>query len=460
MHTTAIRSRFESGQPTRPREFSHQPQDIVVLPPGSRTVDVFEDASTDRLRLDRKLEPGPGGDFVYPESEARFTGAAALSSAEQALKLFTSAYGQPLNWATGEQKLVIHPDEGQDLNAFYTRVANGTFQAGLSFFHSTDPKNGQEVFTGRSGEIVSHEAGHAILDAVRPGYFGTFSLEVAAFHEAFGDVLAMLTSLQDDRVVARLLEQTGGDLSLPNLVAATGEQMGIALNHFVGINYTGGDWIRNLNNERTWTPPSPGSEAHEWSLIWSGATYDMLAARVAARRDVGQPVDTAVRGAASDLLAMYARLLQPGQAPDADFTYAQMAQAWIRSEDQLNDGRFTSLIEKTMRARGILPADRKVVELPEQGSHWQETVLPAEPRFGALAGCRVRSLVSGEGRGGPDALVLEQVADLLARGDILLTLPGVEPAECSWRKANGEFYRGVVRWDQGQAILEPVPARA
>jgi hypothetical protein len=43
---------------------------------------------------------------------------------------------------------------------------------------------------------VCHELGHALLDSFKPQLFDAASIEVAAFHESFGDMSAILSALQ------------------------------------------------------------------------------------------------------------------------------------------------------------------------------------------------------------------------------------------------------------------------
>src|SRR5262249_30524837 len=78
-------------------------------------------------------------------------------------------------------------DFGVDLNAFYDRE-------GLKFFHGSGA--GRTVFSGESPDIVCHELGHALLDSFKPQLFDAASIEVAAFHESFGDMSAILSALQ------------------------------------------------------------------------------------------------------------------------------------------------------------------------------------------------------------------------------------------------------------------------
>src|SRR5437879_1450998 len=78
-------------------------------------------------------------------------------------------------------------DDGVDLNAFYTRGGFGA-GPGLHFFHAN--VGGRTYFSGESPDVVCHEMGHAVLDALRPQLFNAQTIEAAAFHEAFGDMTA------------------------------------------------------------------------------------------------------------------------------------------------------------------------------------------------------------------------------------------------------------------------------
>ncbi len=82
-----------------------------------------------------------------------------------------------LSWEVGSI-LPVDLDFGVDLNAFYDRE-------GLKFFHGTAA--GRTVFSGESPDVVCHELGHALLDSFKPQLFDAASIEVAAFHESFGD---------------------------------------------------------------------------------------------------------------------------------------------------------------------------------------------------------------------------------------------------------------------------------
>jgi len=75
-------------------------------------------------------------------------------------------------------------------------------------------------------EDVSHEVGHAILDSVAPSLWSTANRTVVSFHESFSDITAMLSTLCDPDVREALLDETGGNLRLSNLVSRFAEEIG------------------------------------------------------------------------------------------------------------------------------------------------------------------------------------------------------------------------------------------
>lgn len=448
------------------REFSYNPQDSVSLEPGTTRLEVRGDGTTEKLKVVGGLSPNQQGQYVYAAEDARFHGANAFASAARTLALFEQAYGEPIRWSTGRQQLEIHPDNGQVLNAFYSRDDKGLF-----FFHSTDPVTGKVVHGADSGEVSSHETGHAILDAIRPGYMSSWSGDAAGFHESFGDVLAILTVMQDDRVLSIMAEQTGGDLRKPNLVAALGEELGITINHTAGKNATGGDYTRNAINDFVWQNPSSlpesappeklSSEPHSWSRLWTGAVYDILGELVKQQLQQTQDVKQALSGARDELTEMYGRLMH--QAPKGGFKYRQMAAAFIQSDLDQNGGKRSALLGKVFSQRKILGADSKLLEqasLLPQGSRRLEVTLDG-PDFGPFSGAKVVSQESGQNL----ALTEDQAAaaelqarlkQLIKNGDILYTEPNSIPGQAQLFKPNGQPYAGVVRWQDGQMSIERV----
>jgi hypothetical protein len=138
--------------------------------------------------------------------------------------------------------------------------------------------------SGASTDVVSHEAGHAILDAQRPDLWDTPYLEVGGFHEAFGDIVAIVTALRDAATRKALLAASP-DLGTANFVEATAEDLsnGVRLAH--GASHPAAKPRRALNTFQ-WQLPStmPGSggpddmtaEVHSIARIMTGCFYDLL----------------------------------------------------------------------------------------------------------------------------------------------------------------------------------------
>ncbi|MBS2040559.1 hypothetical protein JST97_36570 [bacterium] len=449
-----------------PRLFSSNPQDSTVLAAGTTTVaGLGTDLSTDRVVLNAKLEPNSEGNFVYPDSDERLTAANAFSAVANAVSSTESCWGESIQWATRRPKLAVNPDAGQDLNAYYARARGGLF-----FFHDTDALTGETIYSGRSSEVTGHEAFHAILDAKRPAYLGAWDPDPGAFHESMGDVGALALALQNDRVIELVARQTGGDLRRQNCAAALGEQLGLAINHKVGHDATGGPWTRNAINRFTWVDPDTlpshaphdqlSSEVHSLSRLWTGAMYDVLTGIVQDNLAQGQDVQTALRNGGSELLKMQGRLLSPGMAPDGSFRFKEMAQALLKSENQLNQGKYSSLIADVMDQRRILLKGASLTDQDLSGSHSVSVTLAGD-RFGPFQGMEVSHTVSGEeGRGLTENQqerdqLSSRMARLIANGEILMTLPNQDPSKLNLFKADGEPYKGVVVWTEGKPVIEP-----
>lgn len=447
-------------------QFSHNPQDPSVMADSVMLVSgVNNGPSTDRVQLKGTLSPNSNGNFVFErETQPRqWVAANAFSSVASTVSTFEKALGQPIRWAFGGQRLSVTPDAGKDLNAYYSRNDKGLF-----FFHETDPKTQATVFSGGSGEVAGHEAGHAILDAVRPGYLQAWSPDPAGFHESFGDVLALCMALKNDAVLDKVVQQTRGDLSRPNVAAALGEQLGSAINNTTGKNVTGGNWTRNAINKFTWKDPKslPESggpdtltaQAHNFSRLWTGAFYDVMKGMTDENMRAGMTPKEALRAAADEGLAMYGRVLR-STAPEGDFTYRDMARAFIAAEDR-NGGKNSDLLRQVFTDRRILSPGSLDEESLPQGTRTVSTVLEG-PQFGRFQGARVENLVSGavaslDGDGEAEAKLQDDLARLIKAGEIKWTEPNQAVATKDLFDDHGHPYKGVVRWSDGQMSIERV----
>ncbi len=185
----------------------------------------------------------------------------------QGIDIFNSYFGLK-KWAA-VNKLTIDPMAGQQANAYYDRRF-------LKFFYFS--RNNKTVYTSLSADIVMHELGHALLDAIRPDFFSAASIEVWSFHEAFGDIHSMICALHFDPVVNKLLEDTGGNLRQSNIVSSVAEEFGIALNLGCGLR-DANNTFKYVNPE---TLPTQGShsallkEPHSFARVMTGIFYDIF----------------------------------------------------------------------------------------------------------------------------------------------------------------------------------------
>jgi hypothetical protein len=348
--------------------FSFNPQDQRVFKTGTTVIPNVTQGNgpqTDRIKLMDTLEP-QDGKYVYPDGDARQAKAQTFAAAARAFNLFSQAYGE-VPFAFEGKQLSIFADAGKMLQGFYRRE-----QKALTFYHSPDKVYGGTVYSGASNDVASHETAHAMLDGIRPNYYQSLTPEPRAFHEAFGDIMAIHSSLADDRVVAKVAIQTGGDLKKPNVAALIAEEMGAAVNNEDGANTTGGDYLRDANNPFTYQDPftlqekGPLSELrsnrHNFSRVWTGAHYDLLALMVKDEMAKGTDVKAAISSCNAELLQMLANMMK--EAPLADFTFPQMADAMLKGEATRHGGKRLELMRQAFAGRNILPADHPLPEVP------------------------------------------------------------------------------------------------
>ncbi len=218
----------------------------------------------------------PGGQPGSPQFQA----AQVYTTMVTALNFIQKVSGQPIlkNWAA-THNLVAIPRAGQQLNAYYDRTS-------LRFFYYMDQPRNNIVYGCESVDVVAHELGHAVLDALRPDFWSTTSLEIFALHEAFGDIVAMLTVLQFDQVVQKVLQETGGDLRKSNVATRIAEELGGAIYAVSGGRLGGNNYLRNAANELEYVEPESlpthpsgeglAKEPHNFSRVFTGAWYECV----------------------------------------------------------------------------------------------------------------------------------------------------------------------------------------
>jgi hypothetical protein len=246
-------------------------------------------------------------------------------------------------------RLIAVPDEGVDLNAFYDRN-------GLHFFHDT--VRGTTVWSGESPDVVCHELGHAILDAIKPQLWDAASIEAAALHESFGDISAILSALQLDAVREAVLEETGGQVSTASRLSRLAETLGWAIRQLVPDSGDLGCLRSAVHSfyyqaPDTLPPRAPASslssEPHNFSRIFTGGFFRMLGGIFFLQDQ--QDADALLR--ASEIAGT---LLVEGirRAPVVPAFYAQVAAQMVAADTAIFGGRYRRAIASGYVGTGVL----------------------------------------------------------------------------------------------------------
>lgn len=468
--------------PAKPEggKFNYNAQDPSVVDNGSKdipgTVAKDGQVETDAVELDNKkavfgpfgrlrdikddpdfkLSPNADGTFVFPVGHDSATASNVVGVVSDTVNKFNQVSeeltGKRIDWAFKNDKLKVSPETGEWPNAFYARQLEGV--------HFFDYK-GQS--TGDSGEVASHEAGHAILDAIRPGYFSGVGAETGAFHEAFGDALAMLMTLGDGAAVDKIVAQTeGGDLSAKrNALADMGEGFGAAL----GLGRNG---IRTSFNKFTYKDPATlpergdennlGHEVHDFSRLWSGAFYDVLDGIADANREAGMNPKEALMAAGEEGWKLLIGQMDSSSAGN-DTTFKEMAAAMVEGDKKFNGGARQELIKNVMVKRELMTPEAAGDIFKSDQPVFSGNVVAKEvtlgSEFGILNGVSLETKVdqptfSAFNQESAPALTDNQatgIKQMLANDQILFT-EKAEPAFGDLFKEDGTAYKAYVSTDE------------
>ena len=166
------------------------------------------------------------------ESDPRFHQQMVYAVAMETILNFEAALGRRIRWrleerlpdATGKiprgarkgdiYRLNLYPHAMVSANAAYSPSAKGIL---FGYFRASavDPGRnlpGQTVFTCLSHDIIVHEMTHAILDGIRTYFSERTSADVAAFHEAFADIVALFRHFSHKEALVDTIQRTGGKL--------------------------------------------------------------------------------------------------------------------------------------------------------------------------------------------------------------------------------------------------------
>ncbi len=314
------------------------------------------------------------------------------------LTQITSARGQVQFRREYVRQLRVYPHALRDANAYYdpdkTALLFGYFAAADQYYGRNYP--GGLVFTCLSPDIVAHEVTHAILDSIHHRYIEDTNPDVAAFHEGFADIVALLQRFTFRALVEDRLYAAGGRMDQQAFVLGElATQFGEALRGNRGA-------LRNMigreDDDGSWSPlaPSPADyanaiEAHDrgavlvatifdaFQRIYAFRTRDLL--RIATNgtgvlpkgnisRDLVGRLASEAAEIAEHLLHICIRALD--YSPPNDITFGSYLRALITADIDIapedENGYRVALIE-AFRARGIFP--NRVNTLSVESLLWQ-----------------------------------------------------------------------------------------
>jgi hypothetical protein len=242
--------------------------EVMDFDPASGTWYEPVDLGDERIASQHGLAPSEGN----PQFHQQFVYAVAMKT----IRHFERALGRRIVWyprvlridsKAGRgtearwhreyvQRLRIYPHAIRDANAYYdpgkTALLFGYFAAGDQLQGANYP--GGLVFSCLSPDIVAHETTHAILDSIHHRYLEDTNPDVAAFHEGFADIVALLQRFTFSDLVEQQLAASRGELDGYTVFGELATQFGEAL---AGNRGALRSMIGRWNDRNEWVPLKP-----------------------------------------------------------------------------------------------------------------------------------------------------------------------------------------------------------
>ena len=295
-----------------------------------------------------KFEKPPAPAALHAPGTPAFLFWQSREAALAAVEAYEWAAGPFKAWAKGARSpLPLFYNAGTDLNAYYDRNS-------VSFFAYTT--RGITTFSGASTDVVAHEVGHGLLDALRPDLWTSNLPEHGAFHEAFGDCIAMLTAFAD-AATCRRLASSPGMLDAANFVEATAEDLSAGVKRALGASHPASQ-PRHAFNTYVWRLPSSlpttggpnvlTGEVHSFARVFTGCFYDTI--RFIFHSYASQTARTlqlAARTAGGLLVAGAAKAVEQARF------FQAVGEAMLQADESENSGENHQAVINAFRRHGI-----------------------------------------------------------------------------------------------------------
>jgi len=367
-------------------------EDLLPGPRGHRVQVIDYDPSTETLYRPRTKDvttdpwrehekqtvDGLVGDPLFHQQNVYAIVMATLSQ-------FEASFGRNLEWAfpSDAPQIKVAPHGITEANAFYSRrdeaLVFGAFPApGQDLRRRRRPAI---IYSCLSHDIVAHETTHALLDGLRPHYFRASSLDQAAFHEGFADLVALFSVFRLEPVVRHVLEKLSRQGTIPktsltfaslrgSVLLTLAEQMGSELTRKRGEPLRASarlDPAPTLLDQEEFQSPHRRGEIlvaamlHAFLEVWIQrlASLDPRTSETVPRYDLGRVVEEGSKSA-GHLLNIAVRALD--YAPPVDVTFSDYLSAMLTADVEAapDDTRYgyRDILLGKFAAFGIPPAAR------------------------------------------------------------------------------------------------------
>ena len=171
------------------------------------------------------------------EGDPKFHQQMVFAVAMKTIRAFERALGRVVLWSPmwnaenicyePVDRLRIYPHALREPNAYYSPKKKALL---FGYFRSSAKDTGANwVFTALSHDVVAHETTHAILDGLHRRYTEATSIDSLAFHEAFADIVALLSHFTLREAVYNEISVNGGALDERTLMSGLARQFGAAI---------------------------------------------------------------------------------------------------------------------------------------------------------------------------------------------------------------------------------------
>jgi hypothetical protein len=324
--------------------------------------------------------------FAPTEADPRFHQQMAYAVASRTMEVFDRGVGRRLRPRRGKLRIFPHAFRGR--NAFYHPALGallfGYFEGERQLQGANLP--GQMIYTCLSHDIIAHETTHAFVDRLRRGFmFGT-NADVAAFHEAFADIVAIFLHFTLPGVLEETIAHTRTELADPSPLIDLAQQFGYATGQS-GALRSAVDKPNPEAYQNTFEPHARGSILvaavfEAFLTIYRRRIADLVRLATggsgvlpagALHPDLVARVNREATRTASQYLNMCIRAFD--YLPPIDVTFGDFLRAIVTGDRELypedGDGLRTALVDG-FRRRNIYPSG--ITSLADDAVAWREEI--------------------------------------------------------------------------------------